>query len=249
MLKSEFSHENQCGISVIIPVNNEAENIDYLYKSLSPELEKLRIGYELIFIDDFSSDNTKEVISALSACDRHICYCRLSERSGQTSAISKGFQMAKNDIIITMDGDCQCDPLYIRYMLAKLNEGFDAVLGCRVVRKDGAIVRIFSYLGNSIINLIFQTKFRDIATPYRVFKKNVFPVSYKLNRGYHRFLPLFFNKRCNFLEFPICFKKRYRGKSHYNISKLFNCLASIILLLISRHRQSSGDSLYFSHNG
>jgi len=231
-------------VSVIIPINNEVENVSELYGRLCAALKPLGVRYELIFIDDFSSDNTQEVIHALSLKDPNIFYVRLNKRSGQTAAILRGLQEARYDVIVTMDGDLQCDPAYIRGMLGKLGEGFDVVLGRRISREDSIVIRAFSYVGNLICRSILRTPLQDISTPYRAFKRNVFSCQQQLHRGHHRFLPIFFNTEAVFYEMPIRYRKRVRGKSHYSINKAFECLANVIALLSSmgkeNHRSGKG---------
>lgn len=213
-------------ISIVIPINNEAENLRKLYHRLSEELKAIGVNYEIVFIDDFSLDDTSAILTDLCRLDPCVRTYRLEKRSGQTMALLKGLQSAKNDVIVTMDGDLQCDPVYIKSMLVKIQEGYDAVLGVRSQREDSLAVRIFSRLGNALFKWLSKTKLKDISTPYRVFKKSVLQNPLFLRKGYHRFLPIFFDKECVFYEMPICIQKRARGKSHYNASKVFHCLIS-----------------------
>ncbi len=117
--------------SVVIPVFNEEPNVIPLYRGLKPVMDKLGKNYEILFIDDGSTDRTYYTIKRLHEKDHHVRVIKLRKNFGQTAAISAGFDLAKGEVIITMDGDLQNDPRDIPRLLSKLSQGYDVVSGWR----------------------------------------------------------------------------------------------------------------------
>ena len=123
-------------VSIVVPVYNEQENIPILHGQLAASLASIDGGFEIIFVDDGSSDGTVNVLRKLHKSDSSLVVIRLSRNFGQTAALAAGIKQAQGDIIVTLDGDLQNDPADIPRLIAKLEEGYDLVNGWRCDRKD-----------------------------------------------------------------------------------------------------------------
>ncbi|MEK7286990.1 MAG: glycosyltransferase family 2 protein, partial [Elusimicrobiota bacterium] len=134
-------------LSVIIPIYNEEPNIKFLLDELLKCLGRLGINWEILFIDDGSTDNPAATIEKLATEDR-IIFIRLARCFGQSAALACGFDHARGDVLVTMDGDAQNDPGDIAALLEKLNDGYDVVCGWRRVRRDGFFRTLASALAN-----------------------------------------------------------------------------------------------------
>src|SRR6266705_5712051 len=139
-------------ISVVIPVLNEAENVEDLHRELTAALTPLRRSYELVLVDDGSSDGTREKLLGLEARDERVRPVLLRRNFGQTAAFSAGFDHARGEIVVTSDGDLQNDPADIPRLVAKLDEGYDMVCGWRQQRRDPASKKVPSWFANRIIS-------------------------------------------------------------------------------------------------
>lgn len=223
--------KNAYKISIVLPAYNEEKNIPVLYKLLKNSMEEISRSYEIIFIDDGSTDDTANILKELSKIDGRVSFFRMNKRSGQTKALAKGFDLAKNELIMTLDADMEHSPCYIKKFLEKIDEGYDAILGWRSEREGGQFYRkMCTYLGNRIINYLSQTRFKDATSSFRIFKKNLIEQK-KLYSGYHRFLPIIFKKDAKIYEFPIRLKKRKFGRSRYNLLKMYDFIISVVRLL------------------
>src|SRR5881227_1493206 len=136
-------------VSVVIPIKDERDNLRPLHERLVRALDPLGSPYEIVFVDDGSVDGSLGLLEELAAKDRRVKVIALRRNFGQTPALQAGIDWSSGDVIVTMDGDLQNDPADIPRLLAKLNEGFDAVLGLRAKRQDSLWVRkVPSLLGN-----------------------------------------------------------------------------------------------------
>ena len=142
-------------ISIVVPFYNEEDNIEELYDQLTRVLKGLGVSYELIFIDDGSTDRSHDILIKVFESDKTVKFIRLRKNFGQTAALQAGFDHAKGEVIITMDGDLQHDPEDIPRLLAPLEQGFDIVSGWRKERKDNFLLRRFpSWVANRIMRLL-----------------------------------------------------------------------------------------------
>src|SRR5438445_9714258 len=123
-------------LSVVIPLYNEEENVRPLVEEVSAQLEKLGRAYEIVMVDDGSTDGTRSALEAIARSDKHVTVIRFRRNFGQTAAISAGIEKSRGAVIVPMDGDLQNDPADIARLLAKMGEGFDCVSGWRKDRKD-----------------------------------------------------------------------------------------------------------------
>jgi len=128
-------------LSIVIPIYNEEENLPILYEKLKAVLDNLGKSYEIIFVNDGSTDRSWEIIKELAEKDPHVVGVNFRKNFGQTAAMSAGFEVAQGDVIITMDGDLQNDPEDIPKLLEELNKGYDIVSGWRKDRKKGRIYK------------------------------------------------------------------------------------------------------------
>ena len=161
-------------ISVVIPVYNEEQNIRILYNEVTQALSGLPNLYEILFIDDGSSDGSTTVLKEIAKNDKKVKLIVLKRNYGQTAALSAGIEISKGELIITMDADLQNDPKDITLLVDKINEGYDLVLGSRVMGQcEKGALRFPVYFGNllatTLIKLLYRFKYTDLG-PFRALK-------------------------------------------------------------------------------
>ncbi len=201
-------------ISIVIPLFNEQENIQDLLKEVTSSVINYR-NYEIILIDDGSTDNTLSIISSLNK--KNIKIFKNLENSGQSFSIHKGITQSSNNIIITIDGDGQNDPKDIPKLLDffLMNNDIDLVGGIRLKRKDNIIKIISSKIANFIRSWVLKDNCNDTGCSLKVFNKKIF-LSFPYFDGMHRFLPaLFKGYGCNTSFIYVNHRKRLHGKSKY----------------------------------
>ncbi|MDR4497929.1 MAG: glycosyltransferase family 2 protein [Candidatus Scalindua sp.] len=172
--------------SVIIPIYNEEDSLLPLYNSLKEVMNKLNEPYEILFVDDGSTDSSLERLKRIYVNSNSLAIVILKERAGKSEALQAGFDNAEGEIYITLDGDGQDNPKEIPFLLNKMDEGFDVVYGWRCRRQDPFIKKVASKIANLIRRLITKEKIHDVGCAMRVFrKKDVEQVC--LSKGLHRF--------------------------------------------------------------
>lgn len=175
-------------ISIVIPVLNEEGNVQPLYSSIKEVMDGLNRDYEIIFIDDGSTDKTFAILEELQARDEKIVVLRLRKNFGQTAALSAGFDYSRGEIIITMDGDLQNDPKDIPKFLEKIKD-YDVVSGWRVKRKEPFLTRrLPSIMANWLISTVTGVKLHDYGCTLKAYRKDVIK-SIRLYGEMHRFIP------------------------------------------------------------
>jgi glycosyltransferase involved in cell wall biosynthesis len=218
-------------LSIVIPIHNEEHSILPLYDRLSAVLDSVRRPYEILFIDDASTDRSFELLANLVETDAHLKVIRLRRNFGQTAALSAGFHEAKGDIIIAMDGDLQHAPEDIPALLAKIDEGFDIASGWRKHRVDNAIMRkIPSRIANWLMAKASGVELRDFGTTFKAYRAEVLK-DVNLYGELHRFIPAlasFYGARI--AEVPIRNTPRASGDSHYGIGRTFRVLFDILTI-------------------
>lgn len=218
-------------ISVVIPIYNEEENLPILYERLKTVLEKLGKSYEIIFVNDGSTDRSWEIIKQLVEKDHHVIGVNFKRNYGQTAAMSAGFDVAKGDIIITMDGDLQNDPEDIPRLLEKMSEGYDIVSGWRKDRKDAFLSRTLpSRIANWLISKVTGVHLHDYGCSLKAYKADI-----AKNLDYfgemHRFLPALAKPMgAKITELPVKHHPRIYGKSKYGISRTFKVILDLFLV-------------------
>ncbi len=216
-------------LSVVIPVMNEEENIKPLFKALREALEG--IDYELIFVDDGSSDKTVEKIK--EEADERTKLIVFNRNFGQTTAMAAGIDAAEGELIATIDGDLQNDPRDIPIMMEKLEkEGWDVVAGIRAKRQDGLVLRkIPSKIANWIIRKSTGVYISDYGCTLKLFKKDV-AKNLGLYGELHRFIPVLAELYgAKMTEMPVRHHPRIHGVSKYGIGRTFKVISDLMLML------------------
>lgn len=203
-------------ISVIAPIFNEKENIKPFVESVENALRDNFISYEIILIDDGSTDGSTELIKEIASNNSHIKDYHFTKNNGQTAALSAGFKACTGDIVVTMDSDLQTTPEDIYLMLPYLNK-YDMVNGKRTTREDGFKRKLSSLIGNGVKNLITGDNIKDTGCPLKLYKKEVVK-SFYLYEGMHRFLPTLAKiNGFSVIEVPVQHFDRIHGKSKYGV--------------------------------
>src|SRR5579859_133594 len=218
-------------LSIVIPVHNEERSILPLYDRLTVVLESLRRPYEILFIDDASTDRSFELLGNLVETDGRLKVIRLRRNFGQTAALSAGFDEAQGNVIISLDGDLQHAPEDIPALLAKIEEGFDIASGWRKERVDNALTRkIPSRIANWLMAKSSGVELRDFGTTFKAYRAEVLK-DVHLYGELHRFIPAlasFYGARV--AEVPIQNTPRSKGNSHYGLSRTFRVLFDILTI-------------------
>ena len=219
-------------LSIVVPIYNEEENLPILYEKLKSVLDKLGKSYEIIFINDGSTDKSWEIIKDFAEKDKNVVGINFRKNFGQTSAMSAGFEIAKGDVIITMDGDLQNDPEDIPKLLKILNEGgYDIVSGWRKDRKDTFLTRTLpSKIANWLISKITGVHLHDYGCSLKAYRSEV---AKRLDYygEMHRFLPaLAKSVGAKITEIPVKHHPRMYGKSKYGISRTFKVILDLFLV-------------------
>lgn len=219
-------------VSVTIPVYNEQDNIERLSQKLSAALDDMGREWEVIFINDGSSDNSSDRIDEICGKDTRFKAIHLEANCGQTAAMMAGFDYAKGDIIIPMDADLQNDPDDIKKLLEKMEEGYDVVSGWRKKRKDNIFLRnIPSAAANRIISMISGVKLHDFGCTMKAYKRDVIK-NVKLYGEMHRFIPVYASWHgAKITEIPVTHHKREHGKSKYGIGRVFKVLLDLVVII------------------
>lgn len=208
-------------ISVVIPLLNEEQNLPALYDKLKSIISSYN-DHEIIFIDDGSVDNTFKILKQLHEKDPAVKIIRFRRNFGQTAALSAGFDHARGDIIITMDGDLQNDPEDIPNLLQEINDGFDIVCGWRADRKDPLISKkIPSRISNWLAWKLTGVKLHDNGCTLKAFRSDVVK-NVKLYGELHRYIPAVASwMGVSIKEIPVRHNPRIYGKSKYTVFRLF----------------------------
>lgn len=213
-------------LSVVIPVKDEAANVEPLTQDLRAALQGL--NWEVIFVDDGSRDGTAEKLAALAA-DPRIKVIRLRRSFGQSAATQAGFDAARGDVIATLDGDRQNDPADIPRLLAKLDEGYDAVLGLRARRRDRWLLRkIPSVCANWLIRRVLGVPFKDFGCALRVLRRHCIE-GLALYGEMHRFITaLVLQQGARVTQVPVRHHPRTAGQSKYDLSRTIRVLLDLL---------------------
>jgi len=218
-------------LSIVIPIHNEEHSILPLYDRLTVVLEGLQRPYEILFVDDASTDRSFELLANLVETDAHLKVIRLRRNFGQTAALAAGFHQAKGGIVVAMDGDLQHAPEDIPALLQKIDEGFDIASGWRKNRIDNAILRkIPSRIANWLMAKASGVDLRDFGTTFKAYRAEVLK-DVNLYGELHRFIPAlasFYGARI--AEVPIRSTPRAAGDSHYGIGRTFRVLFDILTI-------------------
>ena len=201
-------------LSVVIPAFNEEPNVEACYRELVEVLERLGHPFEVVVVDDGSTDRTPEILRVLAAADPRLRLVRLRRNAGQTAALDAGFRTARGPVVVTMDADLQNDPRDIPTLLAAL-EAADAACGWRVDRRDRWTKRVASRIANGVRRRFTGDGVHDTGCTLKAFRRTALD-RLKLYRGMHRFLPaLLIMERFRVVEVPVRHRPRRAGTSKY----------------------------------
>lgn len=222
-------------VSIVVPMYNEEQNVEPLVAAMRSALGS-RYDWELLLVDDGSTDATVERIRRAAEDDARVRLIRLARNYGQTPAMQAGFDAAAGDVVVTMDGDLQNDPRDIPKLLDRLDEGYDLVAGYRVDRKDKTVTRkIPSWFANRIIRAITRVDIRDNGCSLKAYRAELLRRMH-LYSDMHRFIPAVAagTAGAKITELPVRHHARKYGSSKYGLSRVGKVLADLITVLMIR---------------
>ena len=218
-------------LSILIPVYNEEGNLSFLCEKLLVALKKAGRPYEVIFVDDGSSDGSLEILLGLRDKNPNIKIISFSRNFGQTAALSAGIDFSKGEIIIPMDGDLQNDPEDILTLLQKIEEGYDVVSGWRKGRKDAFFTRrLPSVIANRIISWIGGVSLHDYGCTLKAYRRDILK-NIRLYGEMHRFIPIYAQWiGARVAEIPVQHFPRRSGASKYGMSRVFKVILDLMVV-------------------
>jgi len=218
-------------LSIVVPVYNEQDNISPLYERVSVALREIGEDYEVILVNDGSTDLTEVHLKTIAAMDAHIKVVNFRRNFGQTAAIMAGIDFACGDIIVGLDGDLQNDPNDIPKLLAKLDEGYDVVSGWRLNRKDASLKRnLPSRMANWLISMISGVHLHDYGCTLKAYKREVVK-GVKLYGEMHRFIPIYASwQGGGVTEIPVNHFPRVHGQSKYGLERVVKVVLDLIVV-------------------
>jgi dolichol-phosphate mannosyltransferase len=226
-------------ISVVVPVYNEERSVALLYEELQAALDPLDTGWEVVYVDDGSTDGSFAALTRLHALHDNVRVVRLRRNFGKAAALAAGFGHATGEVIVTIDGDLQDDPAEIPRLLAKLEEGFDLVSGWKAKRQDPLARRAFSRLFNAGVGLVSGVHLHDMNCGLKAYRASVVR-GLPLYGELHRFLPVLAHQRgYRIAELPVNHRPRAHGRSRYGFERYlrgFFDLLSVSFIGRYRHR-------------
>ena len=216
-------------VSVVIPIFNERENLRPLHAELTDAMGRLGRRYEVIYIDDGSTDGSRDVLRRIHGEDPRVRVLAFRRNFGQTAALAAGFEHARGDIVVTLDGDLQNDPADIPMMVAKLEEGYDLVSGWRRDRKDDLVLRrVPSLIANWIIRLATNVRVHDYGCMLKVFRGDS-ARSLRLYGEMHRFIPAIAGDMgAQIVEVEVHHRPRVSGTSKYGLSRVVRVVLDLM---------------------
>src|SRR5713226_3055517 len=218
-------------LSIIIPIKDERDNLKPLHNQLRQSLDPSGSAYEVVFVDDGSTDGSFAVLAELAAGDPRVRVVQLRRNFGQTAALQAGIDWSSGDILVTMDGDLQNDPTDIPCLLDKLAEGYDAVLGLRANRQDHVFIRkIPSLLGNWLIRKVTGVRIRDMGCTLRAMRRDL-AEALPLYGELHRFIPVLAQQYgARLAQISVRHRSRTAGKTKYNLTRTFRVVLDLITI-------------------
>lgn len=216
-------------LSIVIPLFNEEGNIEPLYREIKEALEGLGVEYEILTIDDGSSDDSFTLLKRLHEEDSRVRVIRFRRNFGQTAAFAAGFDAARGEMVVTLDADLQNDPADIPGLLAKLEEGYDVVSGWRIERKDPLLTRrLPSMAANWLISEITGVRLHDYGCSLKAYRREVVK-NIRLYGELHRFIPALASwMGVQVTEIPVNHRSRGSGRTKYGLSRTIRVLLDLL---------------------
>jgi glycosyltransferase involved in cell wall biosynthesis len=237
-LESEktFMSENPISaLSVVVPVLNEAESLPRLLETLTTVLSGLPYRYEIILVNDGSTDNSLSVMRSFGAAQSEVKVVDFRRNYGQTAALMAGIDHASNDVVVMIDADLQNDPADIPRLLAKLDEGYDVVSGWRKDRKDAQIRRNWiSRVANKLISRVSGVKLNDYGCTLKAYRRSVVS-GIRLYGEMHRFIPIYAQwQGARVTELSVTHHARQFGSSKYGLERIFKVVLDLLVVVFLR---------------
>lgn len=223
-------------LSLVVPVFNEEDSIPHFYSEVKKYLPRWSKEWEIIFVDDGSSDSTLKLLKDLENKDRNVFVFSFRRNHGKAEALTFGFQKAKGDLILTLDGDLQDKPSEVEKLLKKQKKGFDLVSGWRKERKDSLAKILFSKMFNWLAATFWGVRLHDYNCGLKLYTSDA-AKSLTLYGGMHRFIPLLIAESgFSVTEVPVVHDVRKYGKSKYNAIKVLTQMPDMMtMLFISKY--------------
>ena len=218
-------------LSVVVPVYDERDNLNPLVEELVPVLASLGRGFEILLVDDGSEDGSAEKIADLVRSHPGVRGLHFRTNRGQTAAFDAGFKAARGRVVVTLDADLQNDPRDIPGLLAALEEGNDAAVGYRSVRRDSRLKRVSSWIANSVRNALSGDDIIDTGCSLKAFRRESLS-RIKLYTGMHRFFPTLLRiEGCRVVQVPVRHRERRAGRSKYGVTnRVFRAFADLLVV-------------------
>jgi glycosyltransferase involved in cell wall biosynthesis len=217
-------------LSIIIPLYNESKNVPVLYNELNEVLPGLNKEYEIVFINDGSTDNTLENLKEVYAKDRKVRIIDLKRNFGQTAAIAAGFDYSEGEIVITMDGDLQNDPHDIPKLLEEISKGYDIVNGWRRKRKDPFLRVLLSRMASLLISKVLGLKLHDYGCTLKAYQRKIVK-DLALYGDMHRLIPAVANSNgASISEIEVNHRRRKFERSKYGLNRIIQVSLDLLLL-------------------
>jgi glycosyltransferase involved in cell wall biosynthesis len=216
-------------LSIVIPIKDERDNLRPLHEQLGQALQPLGLDYEIVIVDDGSTDGSFEVLQQLATADHRLKVVQLRRNFGQTPALQAGIDSSRGEVIVTLDGDLQNDPADIPVLLDHLRQGYDMVLGWRKDRQDGLWHRkIPSWIANALIRWVTRVQIKDMGCTIRAMRRQA-AEELPLYGEMHRFIPVLAQNCGNrILQIPVRHHPRRFGQTKYNLSRTVRVLLDLI---------------------
>jgi glycosyltransferase involved in cell wall biosynthesis len=224
-------------ISVVVPVHDEERSVALLYDELASALEPIGVPWETIFVDDGSTDGTFAALTRLHNAAQDVRVVRLRRNFGKAAALVAGFDQARGDIVVTIDGDLQDDPAEIPRLLAKLEEGFDLVSGWKTRRQDPLSRRLLSKLFNRVTSAFSGVRLHDMNCGLKAYRAEVVH-GLRLYGELHRFIPVLAHYRgFRIAELSVNHRPREHGRSRYGVERYLRGFLDLLTVsFIGRYR-------------
>jgi glycosyltransferase involved in cell wall biosynthesis len=223
--------ENRIDLSIVIPVYNECESLRLLHQKIVSAVEPLNIAWEVVYIDDGSKDGSAEILQDLQRADPHVVVGCQRRNFGKSLALASGFALARGNYLVTMDADLQDEPMEIPHLLAKLEEGWDVVIGWRQQRLDTPQKRFVSWIANTVTAFMTGLSVHDMNTGLKAYRRDCVE-RLSLYGDMHRYIPIIAHYMgFRIVEVPVVHQKRRFGKSKYNASRLLRGGLDLITVL------------------